>query len=65
MGFVSHLVDHGIEEGTGDVRLEQALAILAERRRRPDRLVETQPDEPPKQEAVVDLFNQQPLAAIV
>jgi hypothetical protein len=44
---LARLMDHRVEERAGDIRLQQPVAILAERRRRPDRLVQAQPDEPP------------------
>jgi len=40
-----------------------SIAILRERRRIPDRIIEAQPDEPPVQHAVIQLLDQQPLAA--
>src|SRR5947207_1959241 len=51
------------EEGTGHVGLQQPVSILTERRRRPNRLIHAQADEPSKQHAVVDFFHQQSLAA--
>ena len=56
------LCEDRVEERTGNVALEQAVPIFAERRRRPDRVVHPQPDKPSKQHAVVDLFHQQALA---
>ena len=60
---VTCLIHHRVEEGAGDIRGQQSVAILTERRRRPDRLVQAQADEPAKQDAVVDLLHQQPLTA--
>ena len=43
--------------------VQQPVAILREHRRRPDRLVHRQADEPAEQKVVVELLHQQPLAA--
>ena len=57
------LIDHGIKECRGHIAFQQAVAVLTEGRRRPDLLVHAEADEPAKQDAVVDFFHQQPLAA--
>jgi hypothetical protein len=40
------LTDHGIQEGRRHIAFQQAVAVLAEGRRRPDRVVHPQTDEP-------------------
>lgn len=52
-----------IEERRGDVASQQALTVLAERGRRPDRIVHVQADEPAEEQVVLQFFHQQPLAA--
>ena len=59
---LARLGDDRVEERTGDVGLQQAVPVLAEGRGRPDRFIQAQADEPSKQDAVVDLPDQQPLA---
>src|SRR5437764_5568890 len=59
----ARLRQDGMQERRGDVALQQPITILAERRRRPDRIVHPEVNEPAKQYAVVDLLHQQPLAA--
>ena len=51
------------EERVRHRAIEQAVAILGEDRRVPDRIIEAQPDKPPIQDAVVQLLHQQALAA--
>ncbi len=51
-----------VEEGLGNVPGQQAFAVLGEDRGVPDRIVHGQAHEPPKQEVVVELLHQQPLA---
>ena len=41
---------------------EQPVAMLGKRRGMPDRVIHIQPDEPPEQQVVVELFHEQPLA---
>jgi hypothetical protein len=55
--------EHPPEETPGDLLIQQAVAILAEYRRRPDRFVHIHADEPAKQQVVVQLLHQQALAA--
>ena len=52
-----------IEEGVRHIPCKQALAVLAEGRGIPDRVSMFKPDEPAKQQVVVELLHQQPLAA--
>ena len=52
-----------IEQCTGDIRLEQSIAVLAEGRVIPHRLIHRQPDEPSEQKVVLERLDQQPLAA--
>ena len=54
---------HFGEERVGDVAIEQPVAIFRKRRRVPHRIVETQPDEPPIENVVIELLHQEPLAA--
>ncbi len=55
--------DHAPEAAPGDLLIEQPVAILGERRRVPDPIVHRQADEPAKQQVVIELLHQQPLAA--
>ncbi len=55
--------EDGLKEHRGDVAREQPIAVLTERCRRPDRIVDPQPDKPPKQQVVIQLLHQLPLAA--
>jgi hypothetical protein len=50
-------------KGRGQVRTEKALPVLGEDRMVPDLVVHGQAHEPAKQEVVIQLFHQQPLAA--
>ena len=59
---VSRLGDHRITERRGDITLPQAVAILTEGGRRPNRVVHPEPDKPAIEHAVIDLLHQQPLA---
>ena len=54
---------HRVEERRRDVAVQQPIPILRERRRRPHRVVHAQPDEPAKQQVVIELLHQLPLAA--
>ena len=51
-----------IKERGGDIARQQPVAILGKRRGMPDRVIHIQPDEPPEQQVVVELFHEQPLA---
>ena len=57
------LGQHAREEGLRDIAIQQALPVLRERRRVPDRLVHVQPDEPAEQQVVIQLLHQLPLTA--
>ena len=57
------LRDDVFKEGAGDVAFEQPIPILGEGRRRPHRVVHAEPDEPPKQQVVLQLLHQHPLTA--
>jgi hypothetical protein len=52
-----------VEELARDVALEQPVAILREGDRVPNRVIHLEPDEPPEQQVVLQLLNQQGLAA--
>src|SRR4051794_8812946 len=62
-GALARLPQDRIEEGTRDIARQQPFTVLAKGGRRPDRFVQAQADEPPEQDAVVDLLHQEPLAA--
>jgi hypothetical protein len=51
------------EEAPGDLLIQEPIPILREHRRHPDRLVHVHADEPAKQQVVVQLLYEQPLAA--
>ncbi len=51
------------KEGPGDIALQQPIAVLGEGGRRPHRVVHRQPHKPPKQQVVLQLLHQHPLAA--
>jgi len=53
----------GLEERRRDIARQQAIPVLAEGRRGPDRVIETQAHEPPEQQVVVQLLHQLSLAA--
>ena len=53
----------GVEERRRDVPVQQPIAILREGRRRPHRVVDPQAHEPAKQQVVIQLLHQLPLAA--
>ena len=57
------LINDGIEQITRDIRLEQPVAVLAEGRAIPHRLIHGQLDEPSEQKVVIELLDRQPLAA--
>ncbi len=50
------------KERVGDVAVEEAIAVLGKGRRVPHGIVHAQPHEPTKQQVVLELFDQQPLA---
>jgi hypothetical protein len=55
------LREHRIEELGGDVAGQQPIPILREDRRMPDGLIHTQAHEPPKEQVVLELLDQQAL----
>src|SRR5947209_19631952 len=57
------LLEHRVEKALRDLAHQQTLAILGEDGHVPDPIVEVEPDKPAKQEVVVELLHQQPLAA--
>jgi hypothetical protein len=59
---MTHLrqVENAGEELRGDVAVEQPVAVLAEHRRIPHRIVRRQADEPAEQQIVVELLHQLP-----
>ena len=57
------LAPHRLEEGLRDVALQQPVTVLRKRRMIPHALIQTEPDEPAKQQVVVQLLDQQALAA--
>jgi hypothetical protein len=57
------LLEHGLEEGFGNVPIEQPLAVLGEYGHVPDRVIHVQAHEPTEQQVVVELFLQHSLAA--
>jgi hypothetical protein len=57
------LLNNRVEQVSCDIGTEQSVAVLAESRVVPDRLVDRQPHKPAKQQVVLELLDQQPLAA--
>jgi hypothetical protein len=57
------LLEHGLEEGFGNVPTEQPLAVLGEHGHIPNGVVHVQAHEPAEQQIVVELFHQMPFAA--
>jgi hypothetical protein len=57
------LVDHTLEKRLRHIGVEQPLSVLRERRRIPHRVVHLESDEPAKQQIVVELSHEQPLAS--
>jgi len=55
---------HRREKSYRDLPRNQPVSILAEHRRIPHLIVDRQPNEPPEQQAVVQLFHQQPFTAL-
>jgi hypothetical protein len=54
-------VEHPTEEAARNLLIQQPVAVFREDRRRPDRFVHLEPDEPAKQDVVVELLHQEPL----
>src|SRR5271165_920192 len=52
-----------VEQVSGDIGAEQPVAVLAEGRVIPDRLIDRQTHKPAKQQVVLELLDQHPLAA--
>jgi hypothetical protein len=46
-----------LEEGFGNISIQQALAVLGENGHIPDNVVHVQAHEPPEQQIVVELFH--------
>jgi len=59
----TRLVHHLAEEGPSNIRFEQPVPVLGEGRVISDRIIHRQPDEPAKQQVVVDLLDQQAVGA--
>ena len=57
------LLEHGLEEGFGNVAIEQPLAVLREYGHVPDGVIHVQAHEPTEQQVIVELFHQHSLAA--
>ena len=57
------LAHHAPQQLPGHLRLDQPVAVLGEARVIPDRLIDRQSHEPAKQQVVVQLLAQEPLAA--
>ena len=57
------LLQYGLEEGLGNVPIEQARAVFGEHGHIPDGIVHVQAHEPAEQQVIVELFHQQPFAA--
>ena len=57
------LAHHAPQQLSGHLRLDQPVAVLGEARVIPDRLIDRQPHEPAKQQVVIQLLAQQPLAS--
>ena len=57
------LLQHGLEEGFGNVPIEQALAVFGEHGHIPNGVIHVQTHEPTKQQVIIELFHQQPFAA--
>jgi hypothetical protein len=52
-----------LEEGFGNVPIEQALTVFREHGHIPDGVIHVQAHEPTEQQVIVELFHQQPFAA--
>ncbi len=59
---LSCLPEHGLEEGLGDVPIEQTLAVLGEHGHVANRVIHVQTHKPAEQQVVVELFHQHPFA---
>src|SRR6267378_360936 len=59
----ARLLDYRVEKALCYLAHQQALPILREDRHVPDRIVDVEPHKPAKQEVVIELLHQQPLAA--
>jgi hypothetical protein len=57
------VAQHSHKELRGDIGVEQPVTVLGKRRMVPDGIVDAEPDEPAKQQIVVDLFHQLALRA--
>ncbi len=53
-------LNNSLEQLARNVRLEQPIAVLAESRVIPHRLIDRQPDEPSEQHVLLELLDQQP-----
>jgi hypothetical protein len=60
---IACLLEHGLEEGFGNVPIEQALTALGEHGHIPDGVIHVQAHEPAEQQVIVELFHQQSFAA--
>ena len=56
-------VDRGVEQLDHDIVLNHSVAVFAEDRVVPNRVIDRQADEPAEQQVVGDLFDELPLAA--
>lgn len=52
--LLARLLQNLVEESTGDVTFEQAVAVLCENRVVPDRVVDRQADEPAEQQVIIE-----------
>jgi hypothetical protein len=57
------VVEHGRQELSRDLALEQPVAVGRERGRVPDQIGDPEPDQPAEQKVIVQLLHQQPLRA--
>ena len=57
------LLEHLLEEGFGNVSIEQTLAVLGEHGHIPNDVIHVQANEPAEQQVVVELFHQHRFAA--
>ncbi len=61
--LLAQLRHHPLEKHTRHIAFQQTLAVLAEYRGHPHRLIHVQPHKPAEQQVVIKLLHQQPLAA--
>ncbi len=61
--LLAYLTDHRAEESLRDVAFQQPVAVLREHRMIPRRIIDPQPDEPAKQQVVLELLDQHALTA--